>query len=153
MYKLDCRKQFSEFLERDGIEPVSYIGYCFDEIGRYQKRKNKNEIYPLVDAGICEDEILEWAKSNPLFNDFYKYNRRCGCMYCPMQSMTTSAYLAKYYPEQYEEMVKMALETEINFENRTGKKTSVWCGNPKYNTEYREERVKEIWIPRLNTMG
>jgi hypothetical protein len=45
-----------------GYFVVSYIGYCADEEKRF-KNKNKNEIYPLVDADYLEEIIkTKWLK-------------------------------------------------------------------------------------------
>ena len=106
-YKLDASKQLNEFMKEQGSYVVYYIGYCVNEISRYEKR-NKNEIYPLVDFNISEDTILEWAKNQPIFNNYYKTNRRCGCMFCPMSSRINLAYLLKYYPEKYKELIELA---------------------------------------------
>lgn len=103
-YKLDAKKQLEMFLEEQGCYLVQYIGLCADETKRFGKKeanKHTKSVYPLVDFGICEDEILEWAKHQPIFNDYYKFNRRCGCMWCPMASMANHAYLLKYYPTEY----------------------------------------------------
>ena len=111
-----------------------------------QKQKN---IYPLVENGITEDVILEWAKAQPVFNDYYKYNKRCGCMWCPMASMTNHAYLLRYYPAEYETMMNLARDTEIMRERELGRPFSVWSSNPKYNTEYRDKRIRSKYLPEL----
>ena len=128
---------------------VSYIGYCVDEIKRYENRKCKKEIYPLVDFGIEEETILEWAKNIPIFNDYYKYNKRCGCMFCPMSSMKETAYLLKYYPDKYEELMMLVKETECKREKELERPFSVFSSNPKYNADYRDKRVKEKYIVEL----
>lgn len=149
-YKLDCEAQLVELLKKQNCKPISYIGYCVDEVSRYQKRGiDVDEIYPLVEAGIEEDVIWEWAKTQPIFNDYYKYNRRCGCMFCPMQSMSNTAYLLKYYPKQYEEMMNLAKATEAKRERELGRPFSVWASETKYNSEYRDKRVREVYLPKL----
>lgn len=148
-YKLDALKQAKEYLKEQGLYLVSYIGYCADEVKRYKTRNNKNEIYPLVDYGIEEETILEWAKNVPLFNDYYKYNDRCGCMFCPMMSMSNTAYLLKYYPDKYYELMMLAKETERKREKELGRPFSVFSSNPKYNTSYRDARIKEKYLPEL----
>lgn len=148
-YKLDALRQTKEYLKEQGLYLVSYIGYCADEVKRYENRKNKNEVYPLVDYGIEEQTILEWAKNVPLFDDYYKYNNRCGCMFCPMMSMSGTAYLLKYYPNKYDELMKLAKETERQREIELGRPFSVFSSNPKYNSDYRDKRVKEKYIIEL----
>lgn len=150
-YKLDSLKQLKEFLLSKGCYVVNYIGYCADEMNRVEteiQQKQKN-IYPLVENGIVEDAILEWAKNQPIYNDYYKYNRRCGCMYCPMMSMENSAYLAHYYPEEYQKLIDLAKQTEVMREETLGRPFSVWSSNPKYNTEYRDKRIREKYLPEL----
>lgn len=150
-YKLDSLKQLKEFLSSKGCYVVNYIGYCADEMSRVEteiQQKSKN-IYPLVENGITEDVILEWAKTQPIFNDYYKYNKRCGCMWCPMASMPNHAYLLMYYPSEYERMMKLARDTEIMRESELGRPFSVWSSNPKYNTEYRDKRIRSKYLPEL----
>jgi 3'-phosphoadenosine 5'-phosphosulfate sulfotransferase (PAPS reductase)/FAD synthetase len=150
-YKLDSLYQLKEFMLSKGCYVVNYIGYCADELNRVQTEINQKQknIYPLVENGIVEDEIWEWAKNQPIYNDYYKYNRRCGCMYCPMMSMENSAYLLLYYPEEYKNLMELARQTEIMREETLGRPFSVWSSNPKYNTEYRDKVVREKYLPML----
>lgn len=122
---------------------VYYIGLCANETKRIKK---DGSIYPLVELGVYEDTIWEWAKNQPIFNDYYKYNSRCGCMYCPMQSMQNTKYLSVYYPEEYEKMMKMCTYTEKERTNELNRPFSVWASNPKYNTAYRIERIKKMQL-------
>ena len=147
-YKLDALEQLKEYMKQLGSYVVSYIGYCVDEVNRYEKR-NKNEIYPLVDFNITEDMVLEWAKGVKLFNNYYKTQRRCGCMFCPMASRINLAYLLKYYPEKYNELMKLAKETEKIREVELGRHFSVWSSIPKYDTEYIDNNIRTKWLSIL----
>ena len=116
-YKLDAQRQLEQFMKERGTYVVSYIGFCADEINRFRydlnnRSENVRQIYPLAEKGIEEKTILEWAKNIPIFNDFYKFNERCGCMYCPLSSMRGMSYLLKYYPNEYDKFITMAKETE-----------------------------------------
>lgn len=150
-YKLDSLKQLKEFLLSRGYYVVSYVGLCADEMNRVevQKRQGHKDIYPLVENGIVENTILEWAKNHPIFNDYYKYNKRCGCMYCPMASMVNHAYLLRYYPAYYEQMMELAKDTEVMREKELGRPFSVWSSDSKYNTDYRDKRIREKYLPEL----
>lgn len=130
------------------------IGYCADEERRFNKRLSakKLEIYPLAENGINEDVILEWAKTQPIFNNYYKTNKRCGCMYCPMSSYLNFAYLYKYYPENFRYMLEKMRETEELREKELGRPFSVISSNPKYNADYLEHIVKTKWLKKLNEM-
>lgn len=150
--KMDARKQLEEWMRTLGNYVVYYIGYCADEKKRFRLEKVVSGIekYPLVDYDIQEGEILKWAREQPIFNNYYKTNRRCGCMWCPMASRINQAYLYKYYTEEFYNMVVLAEKTEKDVEQKTGKPFSVWDGNSKYNTEYIERIIKTKWIKILN---
>ena len=153
-YKLDCKKQFDEWMKSLGKYVVYYIGYCKDEEKRFNKRQEMNitEICPLVEYGICEDEILEWAKTQPIYNNYYKTNKRCGCMYCPMSSKINFAYLLKYYPDNFEYMINKMRETEQIREKELGRPFSVSSSNPKYNADYLDNIIRTKWLKILNDM-
>ena len=145
-YKLDARRQLEKMLKENNCYCMHYIGYCADEKNRFEKRKNGKitEIYPLADFEIYEETILQWAKNEPMFNDFYKYNKRCGCMGCPLSSRIELAYFRKYYPVLFYEYMTLAIKTE-NEHN-----ISVWQGNRKYNTKYVIKNVENKYLPKLN---
>lgn len=116
-YKLDAEKQLKEMMASQGKRVIFYIGFCADEIKRFRfdlndRSSNVTQIYPLAEAGINESEILEWAKNEPIYNDYYKYNDRCGCICCPMSSLKNLVYTKKYYPTEYEYYMNLALETD-----------------------------------------
>lgn len=150
-YKLDAKRQLREWLNEAGFYAVHYIGYCADEERRFNKRVSakKLEIYPLVENGITEDVIWEWAKTQPIFNHFYKTNKRCGCMYCPMSSYLSFAYLYKYYPDNFKYMTEKMRETERLMERKLGRPHSVTSSNPKYNADYLENIIKTKWLKKL----
>lgn len=148
-YKLDAKRQLEKFLKEQGCFLVNYIGLCADETSRFRYKETKDGIplviYPLVEYNIEESSILEWAKEQPIFNDYYKYNRRCGCMCCPLSSLENLAYTKKYYPNEYNYFMSLALKHEKEMADRYEReKFSVWSSNPKYDTEYRMARVDEI---------
>lgn len=145
-YKMDCVRQLKNYLKTRGDRLISYIGFCADEVNRF---KDNGNIYPLAENNIVESTILEWAKNEPIFNDYYKFNERCGCMYCPMASMKNLAYLAIYYPEHYEYFMSECKKDEKKVFNLTGKPLSIFQGNPKYNTEYYDNRVRTVYVPKL----
>lgn len=152
-YKLDASRQLGEWLKEVGFYVVHYIGYCADEERRFNKRLSakKLEIYPLAENGINEDVILEWAKTQPIFNHYYEINRRCGCMYCPMSSYLNFAYLYKYYPDNFQFMIEKNARNR-RIERELGRPFSVISSNPKYNSYYLENIIKTKWLKKLNEM-
>ena len=146
-YKLSCQRKFDEMQRQYGNSVNWYIGYCYDEKSRYEKRKKTNEIYPLVDYEIEEKYILDWAKNQKIYNNYYKVCNRCGCVFCPLTSLMTKAYLLKYYPEIYNKMIYYMIDTEISMECKSGKIYSAYHG--KYDTAYLDRIVKTKWLPKL----
>lgn len=153
-YKIMAKKRLQEFMKSQGFYTVFYIGYCADEERRFAKRVDlkKVERYPLVEEGIEEKTILEWAKTQQLFNNYYKTNKRCGCMYCPMSSFMNFAYLYKYYPENFSFMIEKMRETESVREKELGRPFSCISSNPKYNADYLEKIIKTKWLKKLEEL-
>lgn len=153
-YKLTAKKRLQELMKKSGFYVVSYIGYCADEEKRFSKRVDlqKVERYPLVEEKIDENTILEWAKNQPIFNHYYETQKRCGCMYCPMASHITYAYLYKYYPENFAFMIDKMRETEKIREKKYGRPFSCISSNPKYNSEYLERIIKTKWVKKLEEL-
>ena len=149
-YKLDALKQLKEFLKEQNCDVINYIGYCYDEIKRIENHGTR-DIYPLYEEHINESVILEWAKTVPLFNDYYKYNTRCGCMFCPLQSRRNLAYMYKFYPDKFYEMMCYAKRTEDIREIELSRPFSVWSSNPKYNTQYVINNVINKHVPLLES--
>lgn len=148
-YKLNALKQHEQYMKSLGYKVINYIGYCVDEFKRYEKRKSPNEIYPLVIENVDELSVLNWAKNVDIFNNYYKSQLRCGCMFCPMASRLNMAYMLKYYPEKFYECMNLARKTEKNREIELKRPFSVWASNPKYNTEYIIDNIKNKWLPIL----
>lgn len=151
-YKLDAKRQLSEWMNSIGFYVVHYIGYCADEEHRFNKRitAQKKERYPLAENGITEEVIWEWAKAQPIFNHYYETNKRCGCMYCPMTSYLNFAYLYKYYPEHFSYMIGKMQETEAIVGAKLGRPFSCISSNPKYNADYLVHIIETKWLNKLN---
>lgn len=151
-YKLSAKKQLQDYMKSLGFYTVFYIGYCADEEKRFLKRMTPTmrEIYPLAENDINESEIWEWAKDQPLYNNYYKTNKRCGCMYCPMASYINFAYLLKYYPTNFAYMIHKMRETEKIREAELGRPFSVISSNPKYNADYLDNIIRTKWLKILN---
>lgn len=146
--KTECKMQLEEWLKENNLYCVHYIGFCANETKRIKNKRNY--IYPLAENGIDEGSILEWAKNQQIFNNFYKTNNRCGCMYCPITARMNYAYLYKYYPENFWFMIGKMKETEEKMSIKLGRKFSIISSNPKYDTNYLVENIETKWIHKLN---
>ena len=93
-------------IKKQNCRPIAYIGFCADEERRFKYQLGNWEkgtcCYPLAEEGITEDIILEWAKKQTIFSNWYKHFKRQGCMLCPMLTMKELAYLYKYENENFE---------------------------------------------------
>ena len=77
-YKMDCKRQFTKFLRENGLYPIWYIGFCADEAKRFKVSLFDTEAncrYPLAEQGIYEAFILDWAKEQDIYNNYYKFNK------------------------------------------------------------------------------
>lgn len=144
-YKLDCKKQLESWIREQNCRPVAYIGFCADENKRFQYEIGKWDeadcCYPLAEEGILEDTILEWAKTIPLFDDYYKYFRRQGCKLCPFLSMKEMAYLQKTDAKTFEYMFSCIKETEERILREKGK---VWLFKNE-GADIIKHRVETKW--------
>lgn len=115
-YKLDCKKQLNDWIISQNCRPVAYMGICADEKKRFKYDigdwHNQDCCYPLAEEGIEEWEILEWARTQPIFENYYKYFGRQGCKLCPFLTMKEMAYLLKTDPETFEYMFDCIKDTE-----------------------------------------
>jgi 3'-phosphoadenosine 5'-phosphosulfate sulfotransferase (PAPS reductase)/FAD synthetase len=118
-YKLSCDKQFRDMVKSWNCRPVAYIGFCANETRRFKyilgHWKEEDICYPLAEENILEDSILEWAKEQDIYNNYYRFFTRCGCMGCPCSSLKEYTYLYIYYNEQYLKIMEMIKSTEERF--------------------------------------
>lgn len=143
MYKLDAEKQMIKWIESMNCRPIAYIGFCADEKRRFKYQlgewKKGSICYPLAEEGINENEILEWAKTVPLFNNWYKYFKRQGCMLCPMLTRKEIAYMCKYEHDSFERYFSYIGEYEKNFN------TTLW-GKPCNEIK---KKIETKWVDIL----
>lgn len=147
-YKLDCEAQLKKLLKNNGCKPVKYIGLCADETKRFKYEvgnitENSDTIYPLAEEGITEASIYEWAKKQPIFDNYYHFNYRQGCMFCPMASMRELAYMKVFYPDSFDKLMEYHKEYEIIWHRPVNQ------SNPKYNHAYIIQRLDEKYVPEV----
>lgn len=142
-YKLDCEAQIHEWVRSQGCRPVEYIGLCADEKKRFKYEignwKEQIICYPLAEEGIEESTILEWARNNPIFENWYKYMTRQGCKFCPMIQLKELAYMYKYDRKSFEQYGAYVRKYEKDL------------SRPFFHEYWDviENRVKTKWLPIL----
>jgi len=147
-YKLDCKKQVEEMAKEHNNVIKWYIGICADETKRI-KDEDKNTIYPLVDLGVEEPRVLEWAKNQPIFKNYYRVCKRCGCMLCPMLSYIELAYMLKYYPTFYDLWINLVKSEETKVSEKLGSKWVLRGSDTKYDADYIDNIVRTKWLTKL----
>ena len=147
-YKLDCKAQLEEWIKGQSCRPVAYIGFCADEVKRFKYKvgtwnpeENQDVCYPLAEEGIVEDTILEWARTQPMFGDWYKVFKRQGCCFCPFLSTMEMAYMAKYFPDRWEKFIKCVEGHEQKYKRN-------W--KTDYDVAELKRRAEGIWRKRLD---
>ena len=53
------------------------------------------------------------------------------------------------YPKEYDFLITECKKTEKQRELELGRPFSIWQSNPKYNTEYYDNRVRTVHVPRI----
>lgn len=103
--KLDCDRKLKKILKEIGRYPISYIGLCADETRRFKYEignwKDYKVCYPLAEEGILEDDILQWARNQPIFEGYYDVFKRMGCMCCPCSNILDMIYVKNHYPDMW----------------------------------------------------
>ena len=74
------------------------IGYAFDENRSVANENGLNFIYPLKDHRINEYEVLQMTKDLDIYNPYYDFFFRGGCIGCPKQALEQLVKTIKFYP-------------------------------------------------------
>jgi hypothetical protein len=144
---MDAKRQLEKFMKNQGKYVVNYIGFCADETKRFKYQIGKIEegqtvIYPIAEEGITEDLILNWAKNQEIFEDFYKINDRQGCMFCPMLQYKEMAYQMLKFPEESKKF------WDYIFKEWNERQLNCLRGD-SYTPDYIYNRVKTYWLPKV----
>ena len=88
-----------------------YVGIAYDE-----PKRLKNEIYPLYEWKITEQQALDYCFDKGYeWNGLYKKFSRVSCWCCPMQGLKELYNLYKYYPEKWKKLKEWEGKTYNNF--------------------------------------
>lgn len=102
-------KTFNKYVRNKyGRDYTLFIGLASDEQKRVQRNKDDRIKYPLVEWGVTEKEALEYCYSKGFYwNSLYKRFRRVSCYLCPLQRKCDWFTLKKYYPDLYEDALRL----------------------------------------------
>lgn len=155
-YKLDCVAQINDWISEQNCRPVAYIGLCADEEKRFQYDigdwQHQDVCYPLAEEGINESYILDWAKEQDIFEDWYKLFDRQGCMFCPNIKRKELAYMYLKERERYDEFFERIRKHENGELDNKASKKCLEHGYKYWNTKNADEMHELIitkWVPKL----
>lgn len=74
------------------------LGYAYDETRSVANEDGFNFIYPLKERGIIEQRVLEMTKELDIYNPYYDFYFRGGCIGCPKQDLAQLIKTIKHYP-------------------------------------------------------
>lgn len=145
-YKISAENKIKKWIKEQNCRPIAYIGFCADETKRFKYElgewKNQECCYPLAEDGFTEDIVLEWARTQSIFQNWYVFFRRQGCKICPLASRKELAYLLYYEPETFEWYMDLARKHDAN------PKFPTQYFEP-YSVDYVENSIRTKWLPIL----
>jgi len=93
---------------------TQWVGYSFDE--RKRIKKTINWCYPLVDWKITEEDALKYCYDRGFnWDGLYEKFRRVSCWCCPLQPLKELKTLWLYFPEYWQELIKMQEQSKWQF--------------------------------------
>ena len=96
---------FDRWLKSKGIKEFKhYIGYTFTELQRANVDAD-NQIYPLIDYKITEDDVKVFLKERAIDNPLYKHFNRTGCYFCPKQRIDDFYLVYKHHPDKFQKIL------------------------------------------------
>lgn len=88
-----------------------YVGIAYDE-----PKRLKNEIYPLYEWKITQQQALEYCFDKGFcWDGLYKIFSRVSCWCCPMQRLKELYNLYKFYPEKWLKLKEWETQAYNNF--------------------------------------
>lgn len=96
---------------------ITYIGIAADEPKRV--RDIKNIRYPLAEWGITEAQALQYCYDHGFdYGGAYEHFRSLSCYLCPFHTLEQTEAVYKYYPEQWEDMLRLDEHANNLYKNK-----------------------------------
>lgn len=123
-----------------------YIGYTYSEKKRASDNKATNQVYPLIDAKMCEFDVDELLKKIDLINPLYEFFERTGCAMCPYQKNRGYYILYLKYNDVWEWMKD--IEKRL-FEIEDGGQSVI---NSQWHIRYSLDELEEYFKKVMSLM-
>lgn len=101
--KLDPLKKYFKQFEEDVIQ---YVGIAYGEDTRYE-RLGPDQIAPLYDLKITEEEAMEICRKYDLLSPIYETSFRGGCWFCGKQRISQLRYLHNNHKDLWNKLKGM----------------------------------------------
>ena len=117
--KLDPTSKYINNLLKQGYCVTEYVGIASDEpkrLKRYKVLTSHNHKYiTLAKFMITEQKALRTCKYWKLLSPKYENSFRCGCWFCPKQSLYDLYNLWKNHSEYFERLLKIEKDSHNTF--------------------------------------
>jgi 3'-phosphoadenosine 5'-phosphosulfate sulfotransferase (PAPS reductase)/FAD synthetase len=121
-------------------EHTLYIGYTHSEKKRAKANTATNQVYPLIDARMCEADVDALLERIDLVNPLYEYFYRTGCAMCPYQKIRGFYLLWLKFNDKWEWMKEIEHKLMAMEDNGTNVINSQW--NIRYSLDELEASFK-----------
>ena len=143
--KLQAIKKYEAQFRNE--ETTTFIGIAYDEPARWErmqkkqtdKRKYRSLLY---EQGLTEQDAFQICEKYELLSPMYKTEDkiyRGGCWFCPKQCLADLYSLWKNYPELYEKLLRMELDSHNTFK-------------PNESLQHLTKRFENGYIPKRRKM-
>lgn len=116
---------------------VRYIGIAYDEPNRYIRLK-KNEIAPLYEEKITEDQAKSICIKHNLLSPIYEFFERDGCWFCPKQSLYSLRTIYDHFPALWEQLKRWQQDSPSTFNSRN----SIIELDAKFKTGFHPRKIQ-----------
>jgi len=100
---------------RNVENPVSCIGYAFDELDRSCSKIYNGARFPLIEYKMVEQDALEYCKKLGFdWGGLYDERKRLSCYCCPLQRKNSIYMLRKDHPDLWQKMLNLDSKIKDN---------------------------------------
>ena len=130
-------RPFERWLKENNIKEFKqYIGYTYTELQRANVEAD-NQIYPLIDYHMTEDDVRDFLKERSIDNPLYKHFNRTGCYFCPKQRVDDFYNVWKHHAEKWEQIKR--------YEKEAGEKKAL---NTQFSIHGSAEEMEKLFIKK-----
>lgn len=104
-----CSKQYKQVPLRKYAPKPHIMGFALDE----KHRANRDDIYPLIKAGIARQDCIDIIASEGLSIPI-----KSGCFFCSMQRLSQWEHTWKIYPDLFQRAMNLEANSHLTIRDR-----------------------------------